>query len=243
MGLRGLEPRTSSLSRCRQDSLDAAIAALTWPLAVTWRHDCPGIYPGCVERSRAGVGPALGSDRYCRLCRSATSLRSWALKKHEDRPASPCGGRCICDDGCRAAGCVRKQQTVVVRDRGDELRASCPGAGRRAHNVPRELRRKPRPSSPEGARARGPGDRRSRDRRRHRPGREPAGSALPGPRSSRPSVLLPGAVGPDQATERYQAIRPGHAALIAQTSCTAISHGKILDVAGSCPLIEVTVVP
>ena len=78
-------------------------------------------------------------------------------------------------------------------------------------------------------------------------GTGPAGNQLvplfPVPRSSRPSVLLPGAVGPDQATERYQAIRPGHAALIAQTSCTAISHGKILDVAGSCPLIEVTVVP
>jgi hypothetical protein len=139
------------------------------------------IYPGCVERSRAGVGPALGPDRYCRLCRSATSLRSWALKKHEDRPASPCGGRCVCGDGCGAAGCVRKQQTVVVRDGARQLRASCPGAGRRAHHAPRGLRRKPLPPSPEGARACGPGDRRSRDRRRYRPGREPAGSALPGP--------------------------------------------------------------
>jgi hypothetical protein len=66
---------------------------------------------------------------------------------------------------------------------------------------------------------------------------------VPLPRSSRLSVLTPALIGSDRATATYEAIRPGHAALASQTSCTDMSHGTLHSFIGSCPIIEVTVIP
>jgi len=44
VGLRGLEPRISSLSGCRQDRRDDAIGPLTWPSAVMWVRLLPGFH-------------------------------------------------------------------------------------------------------------------------------------------------------------------------------------------------------
>jgi hypothetical protein len=68
--------------------------------------------------------------------------------------------------------------------------------------------------------------------------------AIPLPRSSRPSVVLPGAISPDRATETYRAARPGHAALASHTwACLVVRHRQSREVTGNCPVVEITVVP
>jgi hypothetical protein len=75
---------------------------------------------------------------------------------------------------------------------------------------------------------------------------EPAGPSgnqlvpmFPLPRSSRPAVLADGTVSHDRASETYRAVRPGHAALTTRAWCLAGSG----DIRGSCPVLDVTVVP
>ena len=64
------------------------------------------------------------------------------------------------------------------------------------------------------------------------------------PHSSFPSVLAPGAVSQNRATQTYRAARPGHAVLISHTqSCLARGHMEVKQVPGDCPLMAVTVVP
>ncbi len=65
---------------------------------------------------------------------------------------------------------------------------------------------------------------------------------FPLPRSSRPSVVMPGAISPDRATGTYLAVRPGHAVLISQAACV-VRHRTPPEITGRCPVIEVTVVP
>jgi hypothetical protein len=68
--------------------------------------------------------------------------------------------------------------------------------------------------------------------------------AIPLPRSSRSSVVRLGTVSSDHATGTYQAIRPGHAALISSpTWCHVTRHRQLVKVSSSCPVVEVTVVP
>lgn len=75
---------------------------------------------------------------------------------------------------------------------------------------------------------------------------EPAGPSgtrlvpmFPLPRSSRPAVLADGTVSQDRASGTYRAVRPGHAVLTTQAWCLA-GGGEIR---GSCPVLDVTVVP
>jgi hypothetical protein len=69
-----------------------------------------------------------------------------------------------------------------------------------------------------------------------------AAYALPG--SSRPSVPLPGAIGPGPATRTYQAIHPGQAVLLDQTDgCLVLHHLRSREVSRTCPVAVVTVVP
>ena len=64
------------------------------------------------------------------------------------------------------------------------------------------------------------------------------------PHSSVPSVLAPGAVSQDRATQTYRAARPGHALLVSGThGCLAFRHKELKEVPGSCPVVAVTVVP
>jgi hypothetical protein len=64
------------------------------------------------------------------------------------------------------------------------------------------------------------------------------------PHSSRPSVLAPGAVSRDRATQTYRAASPGHAALVSgAVRCFVITHPEIKQAARACPVIAVTVVP
>jgi len=71
----------------------------------------------------------------------------------------------------------------------------------------------------------------------------PSGNQLvpmfPLPRSSRPAVLTDGTVSQDRASETYRAIRPGHAVLVTRALCL-VGGGEI---SGSCPVLEITVVP
>jgi hypothetical protein len=75
---------------------------------------------------------------------------------------------------------------------------------------------------------------------------EPAGYSgnqlvpmFPLPRSSRPAVLADGTASQDRASETYQAIRPGHAVLTTRAWCLVGSS----EIRGSCPVLDVTVVP
>ncbi len=75
---------------------------------------------------------------------------------------------------------------------------------------------------------------------------EPAGPSgnhlvpvFPLPRSSRPIVLADGIVSQDWASGTYRAIRPGHAVLTTRAWCL-VGSGEI---GGSCPILDVTVVP
>jgi hypothetical protein len=64
------------------------------------------------------------------------------------------------------------------------------------------------------------------------------------PHSSRPSVLVPGAVSRDRATQTYRAARPGHAVLVSgAVRCFVIGHPEFQHVARTCPVIAVTVLP
>jgi hypothetical protein len=64
------------------------------------------------------------------------------------------------------------------------------------------------------------------------------------PRSSRPSVLMPGAIGPGPATRTYQAIHPGQAVLLDRTDgCWVLHHLRGREVSRTCPVAVVTVVP
>jgi hypothetical protein len=71
----------------------------------------------------------------------------------------------------------------------------------------------------------------------------PSGNHLvpmfPLPRSSRPAVVADGTVSQDRASETYRAIRPGHAVLTTRAWCL-VGSGEIR---GSCPVLDVTVVP
>ncbi len=71
----------------------------------------------------------------------------------------------------------------------------------------------------------------------------PSGNQLvpmfPLPHSSRPAVLADGTVSQDRASETYRAIRPGHAVLTTRALCL-VGGGEIR---GSCPVLDVTVVP
>lgn len=67
---------------------------------------------------------------------------------------------------------------------------------------------------------------------------------IPLPRSSRVSVVAPGAIGADRATETYRAVRPGRAVLMSHTqACFLVHHRKPGTTTGSCPVVEITVVP
>jgi hypothetical protein len=75
---------------------------------------------------------------------------------------------------------------------------------------------------------------------------EPAGPSgnrlvpmFPLPHSSRPAVLADGTFSQDRASGTYQAIRPGHAVLTTRAWCLAGSG----EIRGSCPVLDVTVVP
>jgi hypothetical protein len=64
------------------------------------------------------------------------------------------------------------------------------------------------------------------------------------PHSSFPTILSPGAVSQNRATQTYRAARPGHAVLISDTqACLARRHMEVKEVPGSCPMMAVTVVP
>ena len=63
---------------------------------------------------------------------------------------------------------------------------------------------------------------------------------FPLPRSSRPAVVADGTVSQDRASETYRAIRPGHAVLTTRAWCLVGGGGEIR---GSCPVLDVTVVP
>jgi len=68
--------------------------------------------------------------------------------------------------------------------------------------------------------------------------------AIPLPASSRPSVLVRSAISPDRATATYRAVRPGHAVLTSSpTFCLHTRHHQFRETTGSCPVIEVTVIP
>jgi hypothetical protein len=68
--------------------------------------------------------------------------------------------------------------------------------------------------------------------------------AIPLPRSSRPSVLMRSAISPDRATATYRAVRPGHAVLTSSpTFCLHTRHHQDRETTGSCPVVEVTVIP
>jgi hypothetical protein len=63
------------------------------------------------------------------------------------------------------------------------------------------------------------------------------------PHSSFPSILAPGAVSQNRATQTYRAARPGHAVLISDTqACLAHRHMEVKEIPGSCPVLAVTVV-
>jgi len=64
------------------------------------------------------------------------------------------------------------------------------------------------------------------------------------PHSSCPSVLVPGAVSQDRATQTYRAARPGHALLVSGVrACFAYRHREVKEIPGSCPVVAVTVAP
>jgi hypothetical protein len=65
---------------------------------------------------------------------------------------------------------------------------------------------------------------------------------IPLPHSTRPSVVMPGAIGPDRATATYRAVRSGHAALVSHTwACLVVRLHR--EMTRNCPVIDVTVVP
>jgi hypothetical protein len=67
--------------------------------------------------------------------------------------------------------------------------------------------------------------------------------AIPLPASSRP-VLIRSAISPDRATATYRAVRPGHAVLTSSPAfCLHTRHHRDRETTGSCPVIEVTLVP
>jgi hypothetical protein len=76
-------------------------------------------------------------------------------------------------------------------------------------------------------------------------GSGPSGNQLvpifPLPASSRPAVVMPGAVSADRATGTYLAVGPGHAVLISEAMCV-VRHRTPPEITGSCPVIEVTVI-
>lgn len=77
-------------------------------------------------------------------------------------------------------------------------------------------------------------------------GSGPSGSQMvpimPLLRSSRPSIVLLGAISPDRAAGTYQAVRTGSAALYSQVRCLAL-HGQARETTGSnCLVIRVTVI-
>jgi len=79
-------------------------------------------------------------------------------------------------------------------------------------------------------------------------GAGPSGNRLvpmiPLPRSSRPSVVTPGAISADRATGTYRAVRPGHAVLMSRAGgCLVTRHREPQKATGSCPVVEITVVP
>ena len=68
-------------------------------------------------------------------------------------------------------------------------------------------------------------------------------SAGPVPHSSRPSVLLLGALGPGPSTGTYRAVHAGQAAVISRTwPCLVGGHQPPKVITGHCPVVEVTVV-
>jgi hypothetical protein len=65
VGVRGLEPRTSSLSGCRRFGSDSSFAALSWAYATNVRFSYLAMscaYARGPRRSRAVVGPSLGPE-------------------------------------------------------------------------------------------------------------------------------------------------------------------------------------
>jgi hypothetical protein len=69
-------------------------------------------------------------------------------------------------------------------------------------------------------------------------------AAYPLPRSSRTTVLLPGAIGPGPATRTYQAVHPGQSVLLDRTDgCWVLHHLRGREVSRTCPVAVVTVVP
>jgi hypothetical protein len=79
-------------------------------------------------------------------------------------------------------------------------------------------------------------------------GTGPSGNRLvpmiPLPRSARPSVVTPGAISADRATGTYRAVHPGHAALVSRDqACLVTRHREPQKATGSCPVLEITVVP
>lgn len=67
---------------------------------------------------------------------------------------------------------------------------------------------------------------------------------FPLPRSSRASVVTPIAISADRATGTYRAVHPGQAALMSRTrACLVSHHRKSRKATGSCPVVEITVVP
>jgi hypothetical protein len=76
---------------------------------------------------------------------------------------------------------------------------------------------------------------------------DPSGSrvvpVIPLPRSSRPSVVTPGAISPNRATGTYWAVHPGRAVLVSPTrECLVSRHRGFRKPTGACPVVEVTVV-
>jgi hypothetical protein len=57
-------------------------------------------------------------------------------------------------------------------------------------------------------------------------------------------LVLPGAAGPERATETYRAGRPGHALLASDArGCLAAPHRELRVATRSCPVGAVTMVP
>ena len=68
--------------------------------------------------------------------------------------------------------------------------------------------------------------------------------AIPLPASSRPSVLIRSTVSPDRATATYRAVGSGDAVLTSSRAfCLHVRHHRDRETTGSCPAIEITVVP
>ena len=75
-------------------------------------------------------------------------------------------------------------------------------------------------------------------------GSESGPHGYPLPHSTRPSVLMPGAVGPDPLTQTFRAVHPGQAVLLDATkTCLIFRHRALHEVRGACPVAVITVVP